>query len=67
MDYRTVAFYLAIIFIIGSIVEIYVRMKGIGERVEKIKGVVVNKPPSLGPPFVFLVFSIVLAVMTYPR
>jgi hypothetical protein len=67
MDYRTVAFYLAIIFIIGSIVEIYVRMKGIGERIEKIKGVVVTKTPRLGPPVVFLVFSIVLAVMTYPR
>jgi hypothetical protein len=67
MDYRTVAFYLAILFIIGSIAEIHVRMKGIGERIEKIKGVVVTKKPKLGPPIVFLVFSIGLAAMTFPR
>ena len=30
MEYRTVAFYLAILFIIGSLAEIHVRMKGIG-------------------------------------
>jgi hypothetical protein len=67
MEYRTVAFYLALLFIVGSIAEIHVRLKGIGERIEKIKGVVVTKKPKLAPPVVFLVFSIVLAVMTFPR
>jgi hypothetical protein len=67
MDYRTVAFYLALLFIVGSIAEIHVRLKGIGERTEKIKGVAVIKKPKLGPPIVFLVFSIVLAAMTFPR
>lgn len=67
MDYRTVAFYLAIICIIGSLAEIHVRMRGIGERIEKIKGVVVEKKPKLGPPILFLVFSIVVAAMTFPR
>ncbi len=67
MEYRTVAFYLALLFIVGSIAEIHVRLKGIGERIEKIKGVVVTKKPKLAPPVVFLVFSIVLAAMTFPR
>ncbi len=67
MDYRTLAFYLALLFIVGSIAEIYVRMKGIGERIEKVKGVAVTKSPKLAPPILFLVFSIVLAAMTFPR
>jgi hypothetical protein len=67
MDYRTLAFYLALLFIVGSIAEIFVRMKGVGERVEKVKGVVVTKSPKLAPPILFLVFSIVLAAMTFPR
>ncbi len=67
MDYRTLGFYLALLFIVGSIAEIYVRMKGIGACVEKIKGVVVTKSPKLVPPILFLVFSIALAAMTYPR
>ncbi len=67
MDYRTLGFYLALLCIVGSIAEIFVRMKGIGERVEKVKGVVVTKSPKLFPPIVFLVFSVILAAMTFPR
>ena len=67
MDYRTIAFYLAIICIVVSIAEILVRMKGLGERVEKVKGVPVTKKPKLAPPVLFLIFSIVLAAMTFPR
>ena len=67
MDYRTLGFYLALLCIVGSIAEIYVRMKGIGERVEKVKGVVVSKSPKLAPPILLLVCSIVVAAMTFPR
>jgi hypothetical protein len=42
-------------------------MKGIGARVDKVKGVVVTKSPKLAPPILFLVFCIVLAAMTFPR
>lgn len=66
MDYLTIAYYMALLFIVGSIAEIYVRMKGIGERVEKVKGVVQTKSPKLGPALLFLVFSIILAVVTFP-
>ena len=67
MDYRTIAFYLAVLFIVVSIAEILVRMKGLGERVEKVKGVPVTKRPKLAPPIAFLIFSIILAAMTFPR
>ena len=67
MDYRTNAFYFAVLFIVVSIAEILVRMKGLGERVEKVKGVPVTKRPKLAPPIAFLIFSIILAAMTFPR
>ena len=67
MDYRTIAFYLAIICIVVSIAEIMVRMKGLGERAMKVKGVTLTKPPKLAPPIVFLIFSIILAAVTFPR
>ena len=67
MDYRTIAFYLAVLCIVGSIAEILVRMKGLGERVEKVKGVPVTKRHKLAPPIAFLIFSIILAAMTFPR
>ncbi len=67
MDYRTLAFYLAIICIVVSIAEIMVRMKGLGERVEKVKGVPVTKSPKLAPPILFLIGSIIMAAMTFPR
>ena len=67
MDYRTIAFYLAIICIVVSIAEIMVRMKGLGERIVKVKGVVETKSPRLAPPIVFLLFSIILAAVTFPR
>ncbi len=66
MDYRTAAFYLALLFILGSIAEIFVRMKGIGERVDKIKGVPVTKSRKVAPAILFLIFSIILASVTFP-
>ena len=67
MDYRTIAYYLALISIVVSIAEILVRMKGIGARVEKVKGVVQTKKPKLAPVILFLIFSIILAAVTFPR
>ena len=67
MELRTVVFYLALLCIVGSVVELYVRFNGIGENIVKLKGVVVQKKPRLAPPVVFLVASIILAALTIPR
>jgi hypothetical protein len=67
MEYRSVIFYLALLFIVGSVVELYVRANGVGENIVKLKGVVVPKKPRLAPPMIFLVFSIILAALTFPR
>ncbi len=67
MEFRTVIFYLALLAIVGSVAELYVRMNRIGENIEKIKGVVVRKKPRLGAPFALLIASIVVAAVTFPR
>jgi hypothetical protein len=67
MEYRTTIFYIALVLIIGCLAEFYVRLNGIGEQVEKVRGVVVSKKPKLGPPVVLLIISIVVAVLTIPR
>jgi len=67
MDYRTGIFYLALIVAAGCMAELYVRSKGMGESQEKVRGVLVQKKPKLGPPVMLLVASIVVAVLTIPR
>ena len=67
MEYRVTIFYIALALILGSIAEIYVRTKGLGEKHEKIRGVVITKKPRLGPPIAVLVIAIVAAIMTIPR
>jgi hypothetical protein len=67
MDYRTVVFYLALLFIVGSLAELYVRMKGLGAHTEKIRGVVVEKKPRLAPPIALLIAAIIVAATTIPR
>lgn len=67
MDPRTGIFYIALLVIAGCVAELYVRMKGIGESTEKVRGVVVSKKPRLGPPFLLLIVAIVAAAMTIPH
>lgn len=67
MDLRTGIFYIALLVILGCLAELYVRMKGIGERNEKIRGVVVPEKPRLGPPLGLLVIAIIAAAMTAPH
>lgn len=66
MEYRSVVFYLALILIVGSLAEFYVRFKGIGEMNEKVRGVTISKPPKLAPPIILLIVSIIVAVLTFP-
>ncbi len=67
MDIRTVIFYVALLAIIVTAVELYVRMNGIGQNVEKVRGVAVPSKPRLGRPTLFLIASIIVAVMTIPQ
>lgn len=67
MDYQTGIFYIALLLILGCLAEIYVRSKGMGESREKVRGVVVQKKRSIGPPFLLLLASIVVAVLTIPH
>ena len=66
MDPRTIIFYVALLLIAGAVAELYVRMNGIGENVEKVRGVAVPRKPRLGPPFVVLVVAIIVAAATIP-
>lgn len=67
MDIRTVVFYVALLAIAGTLAELYVLVNGIGQRVEKVNGVLVSKKPKLGRPTLFLIASIIVAVMTVPK
>lgn len=67
MDTRTVIFFIALLLIAGAAAELYVRINGIGENVEKVKGVVVAKKPRLAPPILFLLAAIITAASTIPH
>ena len=67
MDYRSAVFYLALFLIVGGAVELYVRMKGMGDSVHKVRGVVVATKPRLAPPIVFTLVALVVALATIPR
>ena len=40
MDYRTAIFYLALALVVGCVAELFVRMQGMGEHVEKVRVVI---------------------------
>lgn len=67
MAIRTAVFYLALLLAAGGAAELYVRMKGIGENVQKVRGVLVARKPRLVPPIVFMIVAIIVAAATIPR
>jgi hypothetical protein len=67
MDYRTAIFYLALLLILGTVAELYVRMRGLGEHAEKVRGVVVTKQARLAPPIALLVAAVIAAATTIPH
>lgn len=67
MELRSGIFYIALFIILGCVAELYVRMKQIGERSEKVRGVVVPKDSKLAPPFLLLIIAIIAAAMTVPQ
>lgn len=66
MEYHSIIFYFSLFLSIGCVAEIYVRMKGMGQKVEKEKGKIVPNKPKLFPPFALLVAALIIAVMTAP-
>ncbi len=67
MEIRTVIFSVALLCIVGSIAELYVRANRIGENVVKLKGVVVRNEPRLASPIALLIVSLIVAAVTFPR
>jgi hypothetical protein len=67
MDYRTVIFYGALLLLAGSVAELYVRTKGMGEHVDKVRGIRAAIKPKLGPPVALLIVAIIVAAVTFPR
>lgn len=67
MEYRSIIFYISLFLSVLSLAELYVRIKGIGERVEKVRGETVAAPPKLGPTILLLIAAIAISIMTMPR
>ncbi|MBI5793221.1 MAG: hypothetical protein HZA63_17285 [Rhodocyclales bacterium] len=67
MEFRTVIFCLALLVVLGSIAELYVRANRIGATVVKLKGVVVREKPRIVPPIALLIASLIVAAVTFPR
>ena len=67
MEYRSIIFYFSLFLSVLCVAEIYVRMKGIGSRAEKIHGVFVPNKPKLLATFVLLIAAIAGAVITAPH
>ena len=67
MEYRAIIFYFSLFLSILCVAEIYVRMKGIGVKEQKVRGEVVPDEPKLAPAIVLLVTALVTSVLTLPR
>ncbi|TRZ94992.1 MAG: hypothetical protein D4R84_07885 [Rhodocyclaceae bacterium] len=67
MDYRTTLFYVAALIAVGCVVELYVRARGIGAHVEKVRGTFVPSPPKLARPVVLMVVALIITAITFPR
>ena len=59
-------FYFAVLLMLGCVVEIYVRMKGMGVKVEKDrKGLVIPYKPRLALPALLGLAAMITAFVTY--
>ena len=67
MEYRSIIFYFSLFLSVLCVAEIYVRMKGIGSRAEKIHGVFVPNKPKLLAPIALLIAAIAITIITTPN
>lgn len=64
MEYRSVIFYLALILILGSLAEIYVRQKDRVKVERNRQGKIIPYNRRLRPPILLLIVAIIIAVAT---
>ena len=67
MEYHSIIFYFSLFLSLGCVAEIYVRMKGLGKKVEKDHGRIVPDTPKIVPPIVLLVIALIIAAITRPH
>lgn len=67
MEYREIIFYLALFLSIVCVAEIYVRIKGLGIKVEKIRGEPVPTELKLAKPILLFIAAVVTTLMTMPH
>ena len=66
MEYRSTIFYFALLLSIGCVAELYVRVKGIGIKREKIRGEFVHHKPKLFAPLALLIAALIATALTVP-
>lgn len=67
MEYHAIIFYFSLFLSLVCVAEIYVRMKGLGEKVDKVRGAITPKEPKLAPPILLLIGAMAITAMTLPR
>lgn len=67
MDIRPAIFYLSLLVIFWGVAELYVRIRGVGEKTEKVRGIVVPRRTRLGAPIVLVVAAVIAAIVTNSR
>ncbi len=67
MEYHSIIFYFSLLLSVVCVAEIYVRIKGMGENVEKVRGKIIPTKPKLIRPILLLIGALVITVMTLPR
>lgn len=67
MEYRSTIFYFSLFLSVLCVAELYVRLKGIGIRSEKIRGTIIPTKPKLFAPLALLIAALIVALLTVPR
>lgn len=67
MEYRLIIFYFSLFLSVLCLAEIYVRLKGLGVKEEKVRGELVPSAPKIGRPIFLLIAAVATAVMTIPK
>lgn len=66
MEYRSTIFYFSLLLSVLCVAELYVRLKGIGIKSEKIRGEIIPQQPKLFAPLALLIAALIVAALTAP-
>jgi hypothetical protein len=64
MDYRTIAFYVSLVLIVGCLLEIYARKKEAVKVEKDSRGKVISNMRSIKGPLLLLAASVITAIAT---